>query len=91
MSASAADRLKKRLDAHEHHGLRSELRLSVIVDTISMSQGLEVRVPSRMAGDVLKALEFGIITREQAAEKLRLTASQLDIALEDRSRTQEDE
>ena len=91
MSASAADRLKRRLDAHEHHGLRSELGLSAIVDTISMSQGLEVRVPSRMSSDVVKALEFGIITREQAAEKLRLTVSQLDIALEDRSRAQEDE
>lgn len=91
IAASAADRLKRRLDAHEHHGLRRELGLSEIVDTISMSQGLEVRVPSRMSSDVIKALEFGIITREQAAEKLRLTVSQMDIALEDRSRAQEDE
>lgn len=91
VTGPAADRLKRRLDAREHHGLRSELGLSAIVDTISMSQGLEVRVPSRMSSDVVKALEFGIITREQAAEKLRLTASQLDSALEDRSRAQEDE
>ncbi len=60
VSASATERLRKRLEAHEHHGLRVQLGLSEIVDTISDSSRLEVRVPARMSSNVFKALEFGI-------------------------------
>jgi hypothetical protein len=91
VTAPAAERLKKRLEAHEHHGLRVQLGLSEIVDTISDSSRLEVRVPARMSGNVFKALEYGIITREQAAEKLRITAAQLQGELERRTREPEDE
>jgi Zn-dependent peptidase ImmA (M78 family) len=91
VTATAADRLKKRLEANEHHGLRSRLGLSEIVDTISASQNLEVRVPARMSGNVLKALEFGIITADQAAEKLHMTTAQLQAELERRSRALDDE
>ena len=91
ITASAADRLKKRLEANEHHGLRSQLGLSEIVDTITVSQSLQVRVPARMLGDVLKALELGIITDAQAAEKLRVTKAQLRGELERRSRDLSDE
>jgi len=91
VTAPAAERLKKRLEAHEHHGLRVQLGLSEIVDTISDSSRLEVRVPARMSGNVFKALEFGIITREQATQKLRITAAQLQGELERRTREPEDE
>lgn len=77
VAAPAADRLRRRLDAQEHHGLRAQLGLSEIVDTISSAQGLEVRVPARMSSNVLKALEFGIITQDQAAKKLRISVAQL--------------
>ena len=91
VAVSAADRLKRRLDAREHHGLRGQLGLSEIVDTISSAQGLEVRVPARMSGNVLKALDFGIITQEQAAKKLRVSVVQLRRELKRRRRELEDE
>ncbi len=67
-----ADKLKRRLDAQEHHGLRARLGLSEIVDTLSCARGLEVRVPERMMANVLLALQHDIITEAQAAKRLRL-------------------
>lgn len=72
-----ADRMKVRIDAHEHWGMRSQLGLAEIVDTLSSVQELQVRVPARMTDDVLKALEFGIIDRGVAAQRLRIPVEKL--------------
>jgi len=71
--------------------LRAQLGLSEIVDTISSAQGLEVRVPARMSSNVLKALEFGIMTQDQAAKKLRISPAQLRGELKRRRQELEDE
>ena len=77
ISKRDADRMKKRIDAHEHWGTRSQLGLVGIVDTLSSVQDLPVRVPARMTDDVLKALEYGIIDRGVAAERLRISPERL--------------
>jgi Zn-dependent peptidase ImmA (M78 family) len=77
ISERDADRMKVRIDAHEHWGMRSRLGLVEIVDALSSVQELQVRVPARMADDVLKALEFGIIDRHVAAQRLRIPPEKL--------------
>jgi Zn-dependent peptidase ImmA (M78 family) len=77
ISQSDADRMKKRIDAHEHWGMRTQLGLAEIVDTLSSVQDLPVRVPARMTDDVLKALEFGIIDRGVAVQRLRISPERL--------------
>jgi Zn-dependent peptidase ImmA (M78 family) len=77
IAPAAADKLKARLDAHEHHGLRAQLGLSEMVDSLSVLRGRAVRVPQRMTGNVLRALEFGLIDEERAAQRLRLTVPAL--------------
>ena len=44
-----------------------------------------------MSSNVLKALEFGIITQEQAAKKLRVSVAQLRRELKRRTRELDDE
>jgi Zn-dependent peptidase ImmA (M78 family) len=73
-----ADRLKRRLDAHDHWGMRAELGLAEIVDTLSSVQYLPVRVPARMTDDVLKALGAGIIDRAVAAQRLHVSTDQVE-------------
>jgi len=85
-----ADKLKRRLDAKEHHGLRARLGLSAIVDTLSCAQGLEVRVPERMMANVLLALQHDIITEAQAAKRLRLPLTTLRSEI-DRRRDEREE
>lgn len=77
ITADDADKLKRRLDAREHHGLRARLGLSEIVDTLSSARGLEVRLPERMVTNVLLALQHDIITEAQAARRLRLSLTDL--------------
>jgi len=77
VSQRDADRMKKRIDGHEHWGMRSRLGLVEIVDTLSSVQDLPVRVPARMTDDVLRALEFGIIDRDLAAQRLRISTEKL--------------
>ena len=77
IAPAAADRLKQRLDAREHHGLRAQLGLSEMADTLSALRGRELRVPQRMTGNVLRALEFGLIDEERAAQRLRLSVPAL--------------
>jgi len=91
VSTAAADQLKRRLDAHEHHGVRARLGLSEIVDTLSCAGGMAVRVPERMTGNVLLALRHGIITEAQAARRLRLSPGGLRRELEHRRRDEREE
>ena len=87
----AAEQLKRRLDAREHHGVRAHLGLSDIVDTLSCAGGMAVRVPERMTANVLAALRHGIITEAQAARRLRLSPGGLRDELERRHRDERDE
>jgi Zn-dependent peptidase ImmA (M78 family) len=88
---SAAKVLRSRIDAHDHYGMRSLLRLVEFTDSLSQAGTLNVRVPNRMLGNVLAALEFGIIDRGQAADRLRLTTEQLEsvIRRSEHNRTEE--
>ena len=87
----SADRIKKRLDAHEHWGLRTRMGLSEMTDTLSSVQHLGVRVPARMTDDVIKALDFGIIARDLAARRLRVSVTELDAIATRRKRADQDE
>jgi Zn-dependent peptidase ImmA (M78 family) len=79
-----ADKLKSRLDAQEHHGLSRRMGLSAVVDTLSCARGMDVRVPGRMASNVLLALQRGIIDEALAAKRLRLSESELRSELDRR-------
>ena len=89
ISQRDADRMKKRIDAHEHWGMRTQLGLAETVDTLSSVQDLRVRVPATMTDDVLKALRFGIIDRDVAAERLRLSPEKLGEIADRREREDE--
>jgi Zn-dependent peptidase ImmA (M78 family) len=89
LSQRDADRMKKRIDATEHWGMRSQLGLVEIVDTLSSVQDRQIRVPARMTDDVLKALDFGIIDRGVAAERLRISAEKLGEIADRREREDE--
>jgi Zn-dependent peptidase ImmA (M78 family) len=82
IASGAAERLKRRLDAREHHGLRAQLGLSEMADSLSALRGRALRVPQRMTGNVLRALEFGLIDEERAAQRLRLSVSALHAEIE---------
>lgn len=91
IDAAAAEKLKQRLDAGEHHGLRAKLGLSEIVDTLSCARDTRVRVPERMTSNVLRALHHGIISEEQAAQRLRLSADELREERDRRRRAEREE
>ena len=58
--------------------------LSEVVDTLSCARGMDVRVPERMAANVLLALQHGIIDEALAAKRLRLSESELRSELDRR-------
>ena len=74
-----ADRLKVRLDSREHWGLRRDLGLGPIVDTLASIQAMPVRVPDEMARNVLEAVKAGVIDPDVAAERLRISVQQFGV------------
>ena len=72
LDALQSDRLKARLDAREHWGLRRELGLVPLVDTLFTAQSRTVRVPGQMVEYVLQACDAGVIDEDVAAQRLRI-------------------
>jgi Zn-dependent peptidase ImmA (M78 family) len=84
VSSPDADRLKARLDSREHWGLRRDLGLGPIVDTLASIQAMPVRVPEAMVGNVLEAVKAGVVDPEVAAERLRISVQQVGVLAERR-------
>ena len=84
VGAPDADRFKARLDSREHWGLRRELGLRPMVDTLGAIQAMSVRVPDEMVKNVLEAVRAGVIDPQVAAERLRISVQQIVALAESR-------